>query len=530
MSSPRGYNRKTKSNISDQNAHEFAVEGGRIPPQAIDLEEALLGAILLDRFAFEKVCDILAPTYFYKYQHQVVFEAARFLYEKTKPIDLVTVTEQLKAQEKLEEAGGPFFLASLTQRVGSAANVEYHARIIAERYIQRELIRVSSEIHTEAFDRKTDVFEMLDNAERKLFEIAGEHVNKQYNRIEDLLQKALKQIEDNSGSSGISGVPSGFEALDNKTLGFHPNNLVILAARPGMGKTALAMSMARNAAVNSQMPVAIFSLEMEAVELVTRLLSSEAEINSKTLKSGKLSHQEWEQLSHKVNNLSQAKIYIDDTPSLTVFQLRAKCRRLVTDHKIKMVVIDYLQLMKVDDLKGFGSREQEIAYISRSLKSLAKELKIPIIALAQLNREADKRGSSGPPKLSDLRESGSIEQDADMVMFIHRPEYYQQDFDAQGNSTKGQAQVIISKHRNGETGEVILRFTPEFVKFDNWEHGYYGNDSSHGMETINISGNDPMVRTLPSKMNPPDNGGNPPPFEPNRNFLDDFDEPFEPPF
>lgn len=494
---------KKKSTLSDQTSQPFINEFGKLPPQAIDLEEAILGAIMLEKEVMDKVSQIIRPEAFYKETHQIIYEACLKLSDRIQPIDIITVTQELRRMEKLDVVGGPFAITQLTNRVASSAHVEYHARIIAQKHIQRELIRISSEIQTEAYKDENDVFELLDDAEKKLFAIAEGNISKNYVGIDDLLVRAIRHIESiKDHKDGLSGVPSGFTQLDRITSGWQPNALIIIAARPGMGKTAFALSAARNAAVLGNRGVAVFSLEMEAVELVTRLISAEAQIPGEKLKNGRLEAYEWEQLNHKVSQLNQSKMYIDDTASLSMFQLRAKCRRLKSQYGIDLVVVDYLQLMKADDSSKAGNREQEISYISRSLKALAKELSIPIIALAQLNREADKRGGTKTPMLSDLRESGSIEQDADMVLFIHRPEYYGVTETTEGETTRGLAQLIIAKHRNGPTGDTWIRFKHEYAAFTNIEAGdvhFYGNNENTDEPEISIDSN--ITITRKSRMN-----------------------------
>jgi replicative DNA helicase len=441
---------------------------GKIPPQAIELEEAVLGAIMLEKNALAVVIDIIKPTYFYKDAHQFIYTAMLNLFEKSEPIDILTVTNQLRTDGNLEICGGPYYITQLTNRVASAANIEFHARIIAQKHIQRELIRISGEIQRDAFEETTDVFELLDQAENKLFQISEGNVSSNSEKVDKLLKEAIKMIEDLKGhEDGLTGIPSGFTALDRLTSGWQRSDLIILAARPGMGKTAFVLSMARNAAVNGGHAVAIFSLEMSSIQLVNRLISGETNLESEKLKKGNLREDEWIQLNKMVGKLSEAPIFIDDTPALSIFELRAKCRKLKTQHNIELVIIDYLQLMRGDDSRSGGNREQEISYISRSLKALAKELNIPVIALSQLSRAVETRGGDKKPMLSDLRESGSIEQDADMVAFIYRPEYYQITEDAEGNSTLGTAEIIVAKHRNGATENVRLKFVGKYAKFEN---------------------------------------------------------------
>ena len=447
-----------------KNKQVIAMDYGKIPPQALDLEEAVLGAIMLEKDAILSVLDILEPGSFYKEAHQTIFEVAQSLSQQEKPIDLLTVTEELRKREKLEAVGGAVYISQLTSRVGSAAHLEYHARIVAQKYIQRELIRVSSEIQERAFDEGSDVDDLLDFSERELLNIAEGHIKKETIKLSNLIKSALEQIEEaGKTKDSLSGVPSGFTRLDRITSGWQKSDLIILAARPSMGKTAFVLSMARNMAVDHSRPVAFFSLEMSSIQLVNRLIIGETQLASDKIRTGNLENYEWEQLEYKIKDLEQAPIYVDDTPAISIFEFRAKCRRLKQKYDIQAVVIDYLQLMTGS--KDTGSREQEVSNISRSLKSVAKELDIPIIALSQLNRSVEMRSGNKRPQLSDLRESGAIEQDADLVLFIHRPEYYGMDVDEEGNSLKGVAEIIVAKHRNGPTGEIHLKFIREYAKF-----------------------------------------------------------------
>lgn len=476
------------------------LEHGKLPPQALDLEEAVLGALLLERDAINAVIDILQPQSFYKEAHQIIFQALKNLFARSEPVDILTVTQELKNTGKLEIAGGAFYVSQLTKRVASSANVEYHARIISQKYIQRELIRISSEIIRDAYDDTTDVLELMDNAEKNLFDVTEGNIRKSFDKMSTLIMQAMRQIENAKGNdSNIVGVPSGFSALDRYTSGFQPSDLVIVAARPAMGKTAFVLSLIRNIAVDFYRPAAIFSLEMSSLQLVTRLISAESEIPSDKLRSGNLAAHEMEQLNAKIGPLSEAPIFIDDTPSLSIFELRAKARRLKQQHDIQILVIDYLQLMTGGSDSRGGNREQEISQISRSLKSIAKELNIPVIALSQLNRGVETRQDKRPV-LSDLRESGSIEQDADMVMFLHRPEYYQMMEDENGNSTRGIANIILSKHRNGSVGTVNVQFIDHLAKFADMQMqgGPAGDFTSLNPSSEFDTGNT-IVR--PSKMN-----------------------------
>ena len=466
------------------------LEKGKLPPQVIDLEEAVLGAMMIDKKGVDDVIDILQPDAFYKDAHKHIFEAILQLFTETQPIDLLTVSTQLKKNGKLELAGGDFYLIQLTQKIASSAHIEFHSRIILQKFIQRSLIRISSEIIEESYDETTDVFDLLDKAESKLYEVTQGNIKRSSETAQSLVLQAKKRIEEIAGKEGLSGVATGFEKLDEVTSGWQPSDLIIIAARPGMGKTAFVLSMARNVSIQFGHAVAIFSLEMASVQLITRLISSETGLSSEKLRTGKLEKHEWEQLSTKVKDLEKAPLFIDDTPSLSIFDLRAKCRRLASQHGIKLIIIDYLQLMTAGGSgKGGGNREQEISTISRNLKALAKELNVPVIALSQLSRAVETRGSSKRPLLSDLRESGAIEQDADIVSFIYRPEYYKIEEwdDDEASSTQGQAEFIIAKHRNGGLENIRLKFLGHLGKFDNLEEFTGGYDD------------------LPSKMNHDDN-------------------------
>src|SRR6185436_11888343 len=418
---------------------------GKVPPQAKDLEEAVLGAIMLEKTAFDTVVEILKPECFYVEAHQRIFSAMQNLANKSQPVDILTVVEELRSREELEMVGGPYYVTKLTNTVVSAANIGAHARIILQKFIQRELIRISGEIISDAYEDSTDVFDILDDAESKLFEITNNHLRKEYNSIDTILVNTIKRIEDlRQRNEDVTGVPSGFSSLDRVTYGWQNTDLIILAARPAVGKTAFALNLARNAALHPSKPtpVAMFSLEMSAGQLVQRILAAESEIWLEKIARGKLEEHEMKQLyARGIQRLAQAPIFIDDTPALNIFELRAKCRRLKNKHNIGMVILDYLQLMSGTGENRNSNREQEISNISRNLKGLAKELSIPIIALSQLSREVEKRGAKDGtkmPQLSDLRESGAIEQDADLVMFLYRPDYYDITTNEMGESNRGE--------------------------------------------------------------------------------------------
>jgi replicative DNA helicase len=473
------------------------LEKGKIPPQAVDLEEVVLGAMLIDKKGVDEVIDILHPDVFYKDSHQYIYEAIFKLFESSEPVDLLTVSAQLKRDGRLELVGGDFYLIKLTQKVASSAHIEFHARIILQKFIQRSLIKISNEIIEEAYDEATDVFDLLDNAESKLYDVTQGNLKRSAETAQNLVIQAKKKIEEISNKDGLSGIPSGFDKVDKLTSGWQPSDLIIIAARPGMGKTALTLSMARNIAVNSNIPVAFFSLEMSSVQLITRLISSETGLSSEKLRTGRLEKHEWEQLNVKVKALEKAPLFIDDTPSLSIFDLRAKARRLASQHKIQLIVLDYLQLMTAGGSQKGGNREQEISTISRNLKALAKELNIPVIALSQLSRAVETRGGSKRPILSDLRESGAIEQDADIVSFIYRPEYYKIDEwdDEERTPTQGQAEFIVAKHRNGGLDNIRLKFIAQLGKFDNLDDF----DSPFEFQSkMNNDGDNPFApRTFP---------------------------------
>ncbi|MCA1919207.1 replicative DNA helicase [Flavobacterium piscis] len=466
------------------------LEKGKLPPQVLDLEEAVLGAMMIDKKGVDDVIDILQGDAFYKEAHKYIFEAIVQLFTETQPIDLLTVSTQLKKNGKLELAGGDFYLIQLTQKIASSAHIEFHSRIILQKFIQRSLIRISTEIIEASYDETADVFDLLDQAESKLYEVTQGNIKRSSETAQSLVLQAKKKIEEIAKQEGLSGVETGFHNLDKLTSGWQPSDLIIIAARPAMGKTAFVLSMARNIAIQYGHGVALFSLEMASVQLITRLISSETGLSSEKLRTGKLEPHEWEMLSTKVKNLEKAPLFIDDTPSLSIFDLRAKCRRLVSQHGIKIIIIDYLQLMTAGgNNKGGGNREQEISTISRNLKALAKELNVPVIALSQLSRAVETRGSSKRPLLSDLRESGAIEQDADIVSFLYRPEYYKIEEwdDDEASPTAGQAEIMIAKHRNGGIENIRLKFIGHLGKFDNLD---------------DFSGS---YDDLPSKMNHEDN-------------------------
>ena len=475
------------------------LEKGKLQPQVLELEEAVLGAMMIDKKGVDDVIDILQADAFYKDSHKYIFEAIVQLFTETQPIDLLTVSAQLRKNGKLELAGGDFYLIQLTQKISSSAHIEFHSRIILQKFIQRSLIRISTEIIEDSYDETTDVFDLLDRAESKLYEVTQGNIKRSSETAQSLVLQAKKRIEEISKQEGLSGVETGFTNLDKLTSGWQPSDLIIIAARPAMGKTAFVLSMARNIAIDFGHPVALFSLEMASVQLITRLISSETGLSSEKLRTGKLEPHEWTMLSTKVKNLEKAPLFIDDTPSLSIFDLRAKSRRLVSQHGIKIIIVDYLQLMTAGgNGKGGGNREQEISTISRNLKALAKELNVPVIALSQLSRAVETRGSSKRPLLSDLRESGAIEQDADIVSFLYRPEYYKIDEwdDDEASPTAGQAEIMIAKHRNGGIENVRLKFIGHLGKFDNLDD--YNGSYDDLPSSMNHDENPFQTKNLPS--------------------------------
>ena len=464
---------------------------GKLQPQALELEKAVLGALMIDNESLSDAIDSLQAEYFYAPKHQKIFEAIVNLFNNTQPVDILTVSEELKRMEKFKEIGGLAYISELTNNVSSSSNTEFHARIIAEKFIKRSLINISRKISNDAFDDSVDIFDLLNDAEANLFTVTEGTLRKSYDKMSSLIKGALENIETlRNKEDGLSGVPSGFTNVDRVTSGWQKSDLVIVAARPGMGKTAFALTMARNIAVDHNTPIGFFSLEMSSEQLVNRLIASEAELGASKLRKGDLADHEMVQLHEKIKHLSEAPIFIDDTPGLSIFELRAKARRLVKNHGVKIIMIDYLQLMTAGGTGG--NREQEISTISRSLKGIAKELKIPVIALSQVNRGVESRTGVGSkrPMLSDLRESGAIEQDADIVTFIYRPEYYKIYEWDNGDDSRGQGELIIAKHRNGSLNNVRLKFTGEFAKFsdlDYFDGGDYENEDGNNSSMISMS-------------------------------------------
>lgn len=469
---------------SRSQADEVHKKSGRVPPQATDVEKSVLGAMMLEREAIPKAIQVISADAFYSGKHEKIYQAIESLFERGNPVDLVTLTNELKRNGKLEEVGGSYYLSELTTEVASAANVEYHARIIAEKSLLRKMIETMTTVVGEAYEPGADAFELLDEAESKIFQISDNQLRKAASPINEVVKDTLEQLESIHGQEGgITGVPSGFRKLDDLTSGWQPSDLIIIAARPSMGKTAFSLACGLNAATHPERPasVAIFSLEMGAKQLAQRLLTSEARVDAQRARTGRMKDEDWQNLARAAGKLSDASLFIDDTPGLSVLELRAKCRRLKAEHDLNMVIVDYLQLMQASASKRTQNREQEIAHISRSLKGLAKELDVPVLALSQLNRGVENRGGDKRPQLSDLRESGSIEQDADVVAFIYRAERYGITVDDQGNSTEGLAEIIIGKQRNGPIGTVELAFVDRYARFENLTTRYSDDDGfSHG--------------------------------------------------
>lgn len=470
---------------------------GHLQPQALDIEKVVLGALMIDSDAFTVVSEMIRPETFYDPRHQKIYGAIQALNLHEKPVDIMTVAEELKRSGELEEVGGPAYIVELSSHVASSAHIEYHGRILAQKFLARQLIQFASMIETEAFDETIDVDELMQRAEGSLFELSQKNMAQEYTQIDPIVKQAhelLQKAAQNQESGGLTGISTGFTQLDKITAGWQPSDLVIIAGRPAMGKTSFALSLAKNIAIDNRVPVAFFSLEMNNVQLVNRLLSNVCSISGSKILSGQLDPSDWERFDNNIRKMEGAPIYVDDTPGLSVFELRTKARRLVREHGIKVLMVDYLQLMNANGMR-FSSRQEEVSTISRSLKGLAKELNIPVLALSQLNRTVEQRdGIEGKrPQLSDLRESGAIEQDADLVLFVHRPEYYRIFQDEKGNDLHGKAQIIIAKHRKGATDDVLLSFRGEYTRFANPDEDSFmpaGLPNDFGGEIIGSKMND----------------------------------------
>ncbi|MBA3829148.1 MAG: replicative DNA helicase [Taibaiella sp.] len=517
---------------------------GKVPPQAPELEEAVLGAVMLEKDKLAEVLEIIqSDECFYVDANQKIYAAIRRLFDKGMPVDLLTVTEELRKGNELEIVGGAYYLTRLTMSVVSSAHVEAHARIVMEKFIQRELIRISGSVIGDAYEDSTDVFDLLDKAESSLYEITDKHLRKNFKSLKEVLVTTIHEIEENKNNkSDITGIPSGYVPLDKLTAGWQKTDLIILAARPSVGKTAFALNLAMNASMNAAkpFPVAIFSLEMGAGQIVKRMLSAITDVSMDSITRGKMEEHEFVQLTQRMNKLAKAPIFLDDQAALNIFELRAKARRLKQRHDIQLIIIDYLQLMQASIEKA-GNREQEISKISRDLKALAKELDIPIIALSQLNRGVESRKESKVPQLSDLRESGAIEQDADLVMFLYRPEYYGINNDEMGQPLVGETHIHVAKHRNGSTDTIKVRFIKEYQKFvdiedntfgsmagggftptkDNPQAGIRRDPGEFGGSKIFIPGG---FQTMPSKANNINWDDENPPQQPNSNKKGDEDD------
>ena len=453
---------------------------GRLQPQAPEMERAVLGAMMIDSDAYAMVCEMLRPESFYEPRNQMVYAAIRDLSIREKPIDVLTVTDQLAKNGTLEQVGGPVYISELSSRVASSVHIEYHASIIAQKATARQLIHFCSDIEGRAFDETTDVDELMQHAEGHLFELAQSNMKKDYTQIDPVIRNAVEVIQAAAkNKDGMTGIPSGFHKLDEMTSGWQASDLVIIAGRPAMGKTAFALSMAKNIAADRNIPMAFFSLEMSNIQLVQRLMANCCEIPGTKIQNGQLRPDEWDRLDKRLPQLLGAPLYVDDTAGMSIFELQTKARRLVHEHHVGLIMIDYLQLMNANGMR-FSSRQEEVSNISRSLKGLAKDLNVPILALSQLNRGVESReGLDGKrPQLSDLRESGAIEQDADMVLFVHRPEYYHLYEDEHHNDLRGKAEIIVAKHRKGATGIVVLDFRGEYTRFENKDEGKLKPSSS----------------------------------------------------
>lgn len=485
--------RKPHSAIDSSYAH--------LQPQAPEIERVVLGALMIDKDAFSVVSEILKPETFYEPRNQKIYSAIQKLSMDENPVDIMTVMEELKRQGTLEEVGGPTYIVDLSSHVASSANIEYHSRILAQKYTARQLISFASVVATKAFDETVDVDELMQDTEKNLFELSQKNMKQDYSHVEPVVNEAIRILQKAAENKGeLTGIPTGYAKLDDMTAGWQASDLVIIAGRPAMGKTSFALSLAKNIAVDYQRPIAFFSLEMNNVQLANRLMSNVCEIEGKKILNGQLDAEEWKRLDANVGRLANSPIYVDDTPAMSIFELRTKARRLVREKNVQVIMIDYLQLMNANGSR-FGSRQEEVSTISRSLKGLAKELNIPILALSQLNRTVEGRdGLEGKrPQLSDLRESGAIEQDADMVLFVHRPEYYRIFEDEKGNDLRGKAQIIIAKHRKGGTGDVLLEFKGEYTSFRNPTASTY----------VPVS---PTGDIVVSKMNSIQDGAIPPPL------------------
>ena len=439
------------------------MELGKIPPNDVEAEQAVIGSMLTDKEAVSAAIEVLKPEDFYREDNRIIFEAILSLYGRSEPIDIITLKSELSSMGKFEAVGGLEYIAELPDKVPTTANVEQYIKIVEEKSVLRNLIKTANEIITLGYDQTQEVDSIIDGAEKKIFEVMQKKNQKGYTPIKDILVETFTELEQlYNQKQRITGIPTGFSDLDFRTSGLHNSDLILVAARPAMGKSAFALNIATNAAVRAKVPVAIFSLEMSKEQMTSRILCSEAMVDSNKVRTGKIDDEEWGKLAAASGELSEANIYIDDTPGISIMEIRAKCRKMKIEKNIGLVVIDYLQLVQGSGKRG-SSREQEIAEISRSLKILAKEINVPVIALSQLSRAPEQRPDHRP-MLSDLRESGSIEQDADIVMFLYRDDYYNED-----SEKKNVAEVIIAKHRAGSTGTVELLWLGNYTKFANMD-------------------------------------------------------------
>lgn len=484
-----GSDNKSKQKKSTKKT--FDVTYGHLQPQALDLERVVLGALMIDKDAFSMVSEILRPESFYEPRHQKIYKAIQSLSVNDHPVDIMTVTNELKRDDALDEVGGPAYIIELSSKVASSAHIEFHAQILQQKFLARQLISYAGNIETKAFDESVDVNELMQEAEGKLFELSQRNMKRDYVQIDSEITKALDILQKASANSGgMTGVPTGYAKLDEITSGWQNSDLIIIAGRPAMGKTSFALSLAKNIAIDHQVPTAFFSLEMSNTQLVNRLISNVCEIPGNKMLNGQLQPDEWERLDKKINGLYGAPLYVDDTPGMSVMEFSSKARRLVREKGVKIIMIDYLQLMNAHGM-DFSNRQEEVSKISSTLKNMAKDLDIPIIALSQLNRTVDNRDKEDKrPQLSDLRESGAIEQDADMVIFVHRPEYYHIYEDPKHGDMRGMAQIIIAKHRKGATGDVLLAFRGEYTRFQDPDRSSKATSSPYDGEIVGSSMNE----------------------------------------
>jgi replicative DNA helicase len=459
---------------------EPAVRGGRVPPHSLDAEIAVIGAVLLDNESLNTIVEILQADDFYKSSHKYLFEAIISLYERRDPIDVVSLSNELRAISKIDEAGGVDYISYILDVVPTVANTQYYARIVKEMSLRRKIIHAVTEIANDAFESQGDIGSFIDSVEQRIFQVSESRLTQGFSKVGDLVKDSIRRVEQLCTSDDhITGVRTGFTALDEMTSGLQASDLIIIAGRPSMGKTALALSIARNAALDYGQAVAVFSLEMSKEQITTRLLCSEAKVSSAKVRSGNLTDNDFPRIVDAASKIAQANIFIDDTPAITALEMRAKARRLHRETPLSLIIIDYLQLMQGNSRRS-ERREQEISDISRSIKALAKELKIPIIALSQLNRAVETRVDKRP-LMADLRESGAIEQDADIIGFVYRDEVYHPD-----TQHKGVAEIIISKHRNGSIGTIQTAFVGEYTSFENLapaaSYDYLGGDINLGSD------------------------------------------------